>query len=243
MPNKIILDGLEGIKKDLIDFKKVSSRYRPSKTYYKDKLKKIKLKSRKFIKTYSLRRDIEDFFSDLISRDKLDSKDCTTMADNLELFIQDLELERRQEGFSERYYGKKSPFKFHLDIKEVIEKSNNEVFIVEPFVTDHILEITLKDLDRKRKIKILTNSRNADKRGKFSKLSKLFKKEFTNYEVRECEEIHDRGIFIDKKEGWVLGQSIKDAANNKPTYLVRLRDSKPLELIYNEIWDSSKKIH
>ena len=42
-------------------------------------------------------------------------------------------------------------------------------------------------------------------------------------EMRSSTGVHDRVIFIDQR-GWVIGQSIKDAANNKPTYLVELNE-------------------
>jgi len=97
-------------------------------------------------------------------------------------------------------------------------------------------------VDRKIKINILTNSRNSNQRGKFTNLSKIFRKEFSNYEVRETKEIHDRGVFLDSNEGWVIGQSIKDAANTRPTYFIKLKDPKLLELIYRKIWNTSKKL-
>jgi hypothetical protein len=44
-------------------------------------------------------------------------------------------------------------------------------------------------------------------------------------------------VFFDQR-GWVIGQSIKDAARKKPTYLVELGE--PLRTvardIYNQIW-------
>lgn len=239
-----LINDLDEFKKRVMDFKLICRRYKKGHNYHKEKLKSLKLNANKILKLNNVPNEIEILIKNFLENKEKDTKTCKEFIDILDEKKQNLEIEieKNKEGFSERYYGKKSPFKFHLDIKEIIENSNEEIFIIEPFVTDHILELTLKDLNRKRKIRILTNSKNADKRGKFSKLSNLFKKEFSDYEVRESEEIHDRGIFIDKKEGWILGQSIKDAANNKPTYLVKLRNAKPLESIYHSIWNSSKKI-
>jgi hypothetical protein len=61
------------------------------------------------------------------------------------------------------------------------------------------------------------------------------------YEVRESVDVHDRGIFIDDAQGWVMGQSIKDAGK-KPTYLIKLLEPKRLESIYQKIWNSASKI-
>jgi hypothetical protein len=37
--------------------------------------------------------------------------------------------------------------------------------------------------------------------------------------MRQSNDIHDRVIFVDDDQCWVLGASIKDAALKKPTYL------------------------
>ena len=38
-------------------------------------------------------------------------------------------------------------------------------------------------------------------------------------ELKKTKKIHDRVIFIDNMACWVVGQSLKDAAKAKPTYL------------------------
>jgi hypothetical protein len=56
-------------------------------------------------------------------------------------------------------------------------------------------------------------------------------------ELRSSPDVHDREVFLDQR-GWVIGQSIKDAARRKPTYLIELDE--PLlstaRDIYNRIW-------
>jgi hypothetical protein len=61
-------------------------------------------------------------------------------------------------------------------------------------------------------------------------------------EARSSQEIHDRVLFLDDRSAWVLGQSIKDAAKAKPTYLAPL-DSETVRLkkaIYEQIWLAAK---
>ncbi len=144
--------------------------------------------------------------------------------------------------FTERVYDKGSRFDFHLDIKEIIKKAKKNILIIDPFIDEHLLEITLKDIDKGVDVRILTNSRNADKRGKFTKLANMFKtQQKGGFETRETEEIHDRGIFINDKDGWVMGQSIKDGAK-KPTYLIKLQEPKKLKGIYEQTWNISKRV-
>ena len=40
-------------------------------------------------------------------------------------------------------------------------------------------------------------------------------------ELRSSANLHDRAVFLDLR-GWVVGQSIKDAAKKKPTYMIEL---------------------
>jgi hypothetical protein len=52
--------------------------------------------------------------------------------------------------------------------------------------------------------------------------------------------IHDRVIFVDKRV-WLSGQSIKDAAKKKPTYIVE-HDEPPMREIYERIWQSASVV-
>ena len=57
-------------------------------------------------------------------------------------------------------------------------------------------------------------------------------------EVRTSQSIHDRVIFVDERSCWVLGQSLKDAAKSKPTYLAPLPNdvAQLKKKDYEKIW-------
>lgn len=57
-------------------------------------------------------------------------------------------------------------------------------------------------------------------------------------EAKTSTAFHDRLIFVDGDVCWVLGQSIKDAAAAKPTYLAPLSPdvSAPKLAQYEQIW-------
>lgn len=63
-------------------------------------------------------------------------------------------------------------------------------------------------------------------------------------EARKSMALHDRVIFIDRHVCLVVGQSIKDAAKSKPTYLVSLPpDIVPAKLQdYEQIWEAANAI-
>ena len=82
------------------------------------------------------------------------------------------------------------------------------------------------------KVRILTNKIGAN----VETVAKMYAKS-RPVELRSSLEVHDREVFFDQR-GWVIGQSIKDAARKKPTYLIELDE--PLlnaaRDIYNRIW-------
>ncbi len=49
-------------------------------------------------------------------------------------------------------------------------------------------------------------------------------------------------IFIDEKTCWILGQSIKDAATGKPTYLAPFNDVDSIKPHYENIWSKATEI-
>ncbi len=63
-------------------------------------------------------------------------------------------------------------------------------------------------------------------------------------EVRKSDAIHDRIIFVDGNQCWVLGASIKDAAAKKPTYLAPLSTDVTRQKlhIYEGIWNAATSI-
>ena len=243
--NDASLEFLEEIRNSLKSFIRISRKYASSHGYYKENLKLIKLKINSFIiksQNKSASKKIRNLLLDFYNMDKPSSEDCSQLIDSLDYKIVEIKV-LNEDNLTERIYDKNSPFDFHIDIKSLFEKSKKELFVVEPFITEHLLEITLRDIDKSVKLRILTNTNNADKRGKFSKISNIFKSRQTNgYEVRESTDVHDRCFFVDSLHGWVLGQSIKDAGK-KPTYLIKLQNPKKLESIYESIWGTSKKIN
>ena len=69
-------------------------------------------------------------------------------------------------------------------------------------------------------------------------ITKFVAQNAANIEARLSDVIHDRVLFVDDRSCWVLGQSIKDAAKTRPTYLAPL-DHETVVLkkaVYEDIW-------
>jgi hypothetical protein len=61
-----------------------------------------------------------------------------------------------------------------------------------------------------------------------------------NLELRTTNEIHDRAVFVDDRV-WIAGQSFKDAAKKKPTYIVE-HDAKLMDAAYQPIWKAATPV-
>jgi hypothetical protein len=54
--------------------------------------------------------------------------------------------------------------------------------------------------------------------------------------------LHDRAIFIDHTQAWILTQSLKDFAKKSPAEIVRADDTAPMKIAaYQDIWDESQE--
>jgi hypothetical protein len=90
-------------------------------------------------------------------------------------------------------------------------------------------------------IRLLTNKYIDNVRVAAEKYRKQFG---SSVEVRSSNDIHDRVIFVDDDQCWVLGTSIKDAALKKPTYLAPISVDVAIQkrAHYEAIWGASKPI-
>jgi hypothetical protein len=85
-------------------------------------------------------------------------------------------------------------------------------------------------------VRVLTNQVGSSLRLVAEKFSKR-----GNFELRSSKDAHDRVVFADDR-CWVIGQSIKDAAMKKPTYIVEHSGAATMKGIYEQIWTGATTI-
>ena len=61
-----------------------------------------------------------------------------------------------------------------------------------------------------------------------------------NLQLRTTKAIHDRAIFADDRV-WLVGQSLKDAAKQTPTYLIE-HDGVLMSPLYEDIWNQASVV-
>jgi len=126
-------------------------------------------------------------------------------------------------------------YEFYRDIKAILGFATTEVTIVDPYLSTEIFDVYADGINRSMKLRILTNNLAAN-------VLTVANKYATggNLCLRTTNAIHDRLILIDGRV-WFVGQSIKDAAKKKPTYIVE-QDGTLVRPIYESIWNSATAV-
>ena len=148
--------------------------------------------------------------------------------------IETLRLQLPEEK-TQGVYGPGDEYKFYRDLSALVKEAENGVFIVDPYLAEEVFNLYVDKVPAARDIFIL--SANLDSNilivaEKYARKRSL--------ELRTSKSIHDRVIFIDSRV-WVIGQSIKDAAHKKPTYLVELPQllATAVQKMYKTIWEGA----
>ena len=134
----------------------------------------------------------------------------------------------------EKVYPKGYVYEFYRDVREITKNAKNEVFVIDAYANEEMLDLYLEKIPKAVKIRILTNK----PKGKFITVAQKFKMQpDVDFEVRQSKDCHDRLIFVDQN-CWVMGQSIKDAGK-KPTYLIRIESYDLFRKVFDDLWNKS----
>jgi hypothetical protein len=126
-------------------------------------------------------------------------------------------------------------YEFYRDIKAILGFASTEVTIVDPYLSTEIFDVYADGINRSIRLRILTNNLAANVLAVASKYATG-----GNLGLRTTNAIHDRLILIDGRV-WFVGQSIKDAAKKKPTYIVE-QDGALVRPVYENIWNSATAV-
>jgi hypothetical protein len=123
-------------------------------------------------------------------------------------------------------------YAFYRDLSSLIQGATQEVFIVDAYLDEQVFNLYLSKVPNGVPVRILSNKIGTN----VETVARMYGKN-RPLKLRASADIHDRAIFLDQR-GWVTGQSIKDAARKKPTYMIELNE--PLltasRKIHNQIW-------
>jgi hypothetical protein len=142
---------------------------------------------------------------------------------------------------SAQAFGPGAQYDFFKALNSVISSAQKSLLIIDPYIDDTIFDGYLSQLPEGVGVRLLVEKCSA----KVQPAAQKFVAQYTaSLEVRRSKKFHDRVVFVDESECWVLGQSIAHAASSKPTYLAPLSpDITSLKLAhYEDIWRESTAI-
>lgn len=138
-------------------------------------------------------------------------------------------------------FGPGAAYDFFKALRELVSSAEKSVFLVDPYLDAETFDGYLSSMNSGRNIRVLLARCAEDVRVAAEKFSLQHK---FKLDARRSNAIHDRLIFIDGTQCWVLGASIKDAATKKPTYLAPLSTDVVARKIqiYEDIWNAATAI-
>lgn len=113
-------------------------------------------------------------------------------------------------------YAPGDEYAFYRDLSSLIQTATSDVLIVDAYLDEKVFNLYVSKAPDGATVRLLTNriGTNVETVARMYAKSRLLM-------LRSSNDIHDRAVFVDQR-GWVVGQSIKDAAKTKPTYLIEL---------------------
>ena len=123
-------------------------------------------------------------------------------------------------------------YAFYRDLSSLIATATNDILIVDAYLDDKLFNLYVSQVPTATTVRILSNKIRPD----VDTIARMYATG-RPLELRSSENIHDRLVFLDKR-GWVVGQSIKDAARKKPTHLIELNEPSltATRNVHNAIW-------
>lgn len=117
--------------------------------------------------------------------------------------------------------------------------STHDIFIVDAYLDEKVFNLYVDKVPGSATVRILTYKIGAN----VETVATMYAKS-RPLELRSSADVHDRVLFVDQR-GWVIGQSIKDAAAKKPTYLIELNEPSLTanREIHNRIWAAARIVN
>jgi hypothetical protein len=123
-------------------------------------------------------------------------------------------------------------YAFYEDLKGILAAAAHDVFVADNYLNTEFFELYVHPIRAGVAVRVLTDQMRDNLLAVANKYATR-----GNFELRSSAELHDRHVFVDGR-GWMIGQSIKDAARRKPTYMVELGATfvPAVWQIYEDIW-------
>lgn len=116
-------------------------------------------------------------------------------------------------------FGPGAVYDFLKTLRDLMASATQAIFVVDPYLDEQIFDVYLATVSKSVAVRLLARQYSAALK---PAVAKFIAQSGMSVEVRTSNAIHDRVVFLDQGSCWVMGQSIKDAAKSRPTYLAPL---------------------
>jgi len=148
--------------------------------------------------------------------------------------IAELELDLPDTGIK-GVYQPGEEYEYYRDVTVCLKFAKTEIFIIDPYVNVEILDVYASAIPRTVLFRLLSANVPASVQTLAQKYAAG-----GNLAFRTSTSIHDRVLFADNRV-WLSGQSLKDAARKKPTYIVE-HEEPLMRQVYEQIWSSASTL-
>jgi hypothetical protein len=142
-------------------------------------------------------------------------------------------------------YSSGEAYSFYIDLSKLIMEAKKIVMFIDPYINEEVFNLYVSKIRDNCDVYILTNKDNIgkDSLGATLGVAKRYSQQNKFFKMRSTKKIHDRVVLIDDRI-WFVGQSIKDAAKNKPTFMVELSALmvSSTKNDYNKIWNDASNM-
>jgi hypothetical protein len=176
-----------------------------------------------------------DFLSNALTRDH----NLAQIYGALHRAIADLELSLPSQAG--QAFGPGAVYDFFKALNGLIASATSSLLIAAPFMDPEIFDAYLLSAPAGIRIRLLTKKGTA---GLKPAIGRFSAQRGNPVEARASKAFHDRVVFIDGSDCWIVGQSIRDAAKSMPSYLAPLSQDVALDKLgfYEAIWNEAEPI-
>jgi len=125
---------------------------------------------------------------------------------------------------------------FYKDLKTIVALAGRELFVIDNYLDTQLFDVYMEIVGALVRVRVLTQQIPASLKAVAEKFAKR-----GAFELRVSNSVHDRVVFADDR-CFVIGQSIKDAAVKKPTYIVEHSGADTMRGIYETLWNSGTPV-
>ena len=141
----------------------------------------------------------------------------------------------------DQVFGPGAVYDFMRALRDLVVSATSSLLVVDPYLDDQVFDAYISESAQSIRVRMLTSKHTDSLRPALAKFNQQYGR---SVEIHRSSGLHDRLLFIDDRSCWLIGHSIKDGAENRPTYIAPLSTEMVAEKLrhYEDIWQRSTSI-